>query len=155
VNKRTLKLGFLGCLVALGVLLGLLLPGKAKGDEQRFGEMRSAQRRILRIRLLERYLPLFLITKLHLGASRLTNDELVRADQEALLASGFLTQASLNFTNLPASVTNRFSAFLELQSRLRTVPDLKYCIYRVEGDRAVVICRSSDLPRIRSRVEAP
>jgi hypothetical protein len=94
--------------------------------------------------------------KLHLEGKIESNRELVRADEEALLASGFLTRATISITNLSFTTTNRFLAGLEVQRRLLTVQNIEYRQFTMERrDQAVFVCRPDDLQRIRARVQVP
>jgi hypothetical protein len=117
--------------------------------------MVRAERSSSRIHSIEKYLPLFLITKLRLEHSRLDKEELARTRREALLASGFLTNASVIITNLPPTATNRHSAFLEVYRRFRTLRGIDYWSFHMRSNQAIIICRPSDLPRIQSGIEVP
>jgi hypothetical protein len=158
VKKSVFKFAFIGCLLALGAAaIWQLAPShSAEGDEQRFSRMRRAQQRIPRIRSLERYLPLFLIMKLHLEGSRLKNEDLASEEEKALLASGFLTNACIKITDLPAIATTRFLCAQELSKRLQTLPSATYWHFTMEKTNlACVICRPGELLRIRRRIELP
>lgn len=104
---------------------------------------------------MERHLPLFLITTLHLERSRISNEELARTQWEALLVSGFLTNASVTITNLPLTATNKWSTFLEVARRFRRARGIDYGSFYMQGNRAIITCRPNDLPRIRSQIEVP
>jgi hypothetical protein len=155
VSKRIFKLALVGCLLATVSVWFLRSPENPRDDGQKFRQMVRAERWSSRIHSTERHLPLFLITALRLEGSRLSNEELARTQREALLASGFLTNASLTITNLFLTATNRPSAFLEVYRRLRMLRGIDYWSFHMQSNQVVVTCRPSDVPRIRSWIEVP
>jgi hypothetical protein len=158
MTTRSLAIHF----VTFGAAVALLCSGCSKrppenpsDDSQKFQQMVRAEHWSSRIRSAERYVPLFLITALRLEGSRLSNEEIARTQREALLASGFLTNASLTVTNLPLIASNRHLAFLEVHRRLKALQGIDYWSFHMESNQAVVTCRPSDVPRVQSRIGVP
>ena len=157
MSKRKFKIivaGLAGCLLTLLSIYVLRSLQEPDDDQGKLRQVVRAQRSSSRIRQIERFLPLFLITKLRLEGRRIRNEELAREQVQALLTSGFLTNASLVVTNLPA--TSRHAAAVELHRRFRKLRGLDYWSFTMHStNRAVVTCRSCDLPRIESGVQVP
>ena len=159
MSKRKFKFivgGLAGCLLALVGICIVRSPQEADNDQGKLRQVVRAQRSSSRIRQIERFLPLFLITKLRLEGRRLSNEDLARDQVKALLTSGFLTNASFVVTNLPRTATNRYAAHVELACRLRKLRGLDYWSFSMYStNRAGVTCRPCDLPRIERALQVP
>lgn len=157
MSKSTSKVALVGCLLAVVVvaLCIVLSQESTKADESRFRQMVRAERWSSRIRSTERYLPLFLIKALRLERSRLDNEDAAQTHREALLSSGFLTNAILAITNLPVTASNRQLVFLEIYRRFRTLKGIDYWSFHIETNRAITTCRPRDVTRIRTAIETP
>jgi hypothetical protein len=117
--------------------------------------MVHAERWSSRTYSIEQHLPHFLIQTLRLEGLRLRNEELARTNKEALLGSGFLTNASIAITNLPRAATNEYSTCLEVVRRLRLLRGRDYWAFYMRSNQAIITCRPCELEHIKGRVETP
>jgi hypothetical protein len=148
--KRRLAFVLVGCVLLLGFVWMFRGHGNETVEEANFRRMLRAERMGWRIYQVEQHLPLFLDTTLRLEGHRIHNLQLARNLEESLLASGFLTNVSVTTANL--SVADKYS---EVARRLGTMRNVEYLSYYIQTNALTIICRTSDLPRIRSRIEIP
>src|SRR6266853_2834474 len=101
MRRRKLQLVVLGCLLVL--LGGWILRPAGKGTgEQRFRYMLRATDWGLRLGSAEKRLPSPLVRLLHIVNLKRSCMGEAQAQEEALLASGYLTNTFITITNLPA-----------------------------------------------------
>ncbi|HAO79231.1 MAG TPA: hypothetical protein DCQ92_09690 [Verrucomicrobia subdivision 3 bacterium] len=75
---------------------------------------------------------------------------------EALLRSGYLTKTAIIITNLPAASVSAKAIYREVQHRLTThLHGVKFWLYYMDTNQAIVTCRSIDLPFVREAIESP
>ena len=154
MRKRTFHILFVGWLLAV-LAVWLLSPSRA-GDEQQFRQMLRAQSWGWRLQSAQKQLPNSLAKLFYLVNLKKTFMDKADAHAEALLASGYLTNAFITITNLPLTATNDRSRLAEIQRRLR--PCLQgdaFCSFVIHNNQAVITCRSSDLPLFRHAIESP
>ena len=76
--------------------------------------------------------------------------------QEALLHSGYLTNAVITITNLPLASVGDKAIYREIQRRLTThLGRIEFWEYYMRSNQAIIMCRSIDLPRVRQAIESP
>lgn len=145
-----------GCLLAVLAVWVLGTAVKKTGDEQRYRQFLRAEDWASRLNSAQKRLPSPLVRLLHIANLQTRYEHKAQAQAEALLASGYLTNVSITITNLPPAATNEKSALVEVQRRLRTgLRGVDFWSLYMESNRAVIACRSSDLPIVRRVVESP
>ncbi len=148
------------------ILVGLVLAvfaawlfgavGRGRGDEQRYREMRRAMAWDLRLRSAEERLPSALVRLLGVRNLQRSYMRKGQADQKALLASGYLTNATITVTNLSAAATNGVSCVREVLTRLRAAGQAHFLLGGgLHSNQAEIICRSEDLVLVRRAIERP
>jgi hypothetical protein len=139
------------------MLAGWILSQAAKGtgDEQKYRQMQCARNWSLRLHLVRRRLPSFLVRLLDTSNLVKHYEDKARTQERALLATGYLTNASITITNLPATATSNLSRLHELARRLRARGHVEYVYFYVATDQAVVICRTNDVALVRTAIESP
>lgn len=155
MRSRKFQLVFFGCLLVL-FLVWILTPGRrGTGDERRFRQMLHAADWGWRLRSAEKRLPSPLARLLHVA--NLKNRCMLKAEaqQEALLASGYLTNASITITKMPSTATNEKSCIAEIQRRLKAGGHIAFLSFYVQTNDVMVTCRSQDLVVVRTALENP
>jgi hypothetical protein len=145
-----------GCLLVILAVCMLRDTGDGTGDERRYRQVLRAEVWVGRLNSAQKRLPSPAVRLLHIANLKKSYMDKAEAQAEALLASGYLTNASITITNLPAPAINEKSTLAEVQRRLRTglrgVPSWSFYM---ESNRVVITCRSSDLAQIRRAIESP
>ncbi len=143
----------------LVILAGWMLSPAAKGtgDEQQYRQMRRARNWSSRLHSVRRRLPSFLVRLLDTTNLQKHYADKARTQELALLATGYLTNASITITNLPATATNHLSCLHELARRLRARGHVEYVYFYVLPNdyQAVVLCRTQDVALVRTAMESP
>jgi hypothetical protein len=156
MRRRKFQLLLFGCL--LGVLAGWMLSQVAKGtgDEQQYRQMRRARHWSSRLHLVRKRLPDFLVRLLDTSNLVKHCEDKARAQEKALLATGYLTNASIIITNLPATATNYSSRAHELLRRLQARGRVEFVYFALPDDyQTVVLCRTQDVALVRTAIESP
>jgi hypothetical protein len=153
MSRHKFHLVVLGCLLV--ILAGWILSqaGKGTADEHRYRQMLRADNWSWRLRYVRRRLPGNLVRLL--DSTNLEKYYATKAgiQQKALLATGYLTNASFAITNLAVTATE-LSCLNELSRRLRRDhAEFLFCYFRT--NHAVVTCRSQDLACVRAAIENP
>lgn len=144
----------------IGCLLGLLAawvvwPPKPKDDEGNFRQMVRSADWGWRLRSAEKHLPGALVRLLHIGKLESRCFAQAQAQEESLLASGYLTNMAVGITKLPASATDEKSCLVEVQRRVRAGVRIDFLSCYIQSNHAVVTCRSRDLALVRTAIENP
>jgi hypothetical protein len=157
MRRRKFQLLLFGCLLV--VLAGWILSPAAKGtgDEQEYRQMRRARHWSSRLHIVRRRLPGFLVRLLDTSNLVKQCEDKARTQQLALLATGYLTNATITITNLPATATNHLSTLHELKRRLGPQRHVEYVYFSVPANdyQAVVLCRTQDVALVRTAIESP
>jgi hypothetical protein len=157
MRRRKFQVLLFGCLIV--ILAGWILSPAAKGtrDEQEYRQMRRARRWSSQLHIVRGRLPGFLVRLLDTTNLVKHYEDKARTQQLALLATGYLTNASITITNLPATATNQLSRLHELARRMRARRDVEYVYFYVLPNdyQAVVICRTQDVALVRGAIESP
>lgn len=119
MRRRKFQLVLFGCLLVLLVVWILTPARRGTGDERRFRQMLHAADWGWRLRSTEKRLPGPLARLLHVANLKNRCMGKAEAQQEALLASGYLTNTSITITNMPSTATSEKSCLAELQRRLK------------------------------------
>ena len=156
MRRRKFQLLLFGCLLV--ILAGWILSpaGKGTGGEQEYRQMRRARHWSSRLHIVRRRLPSFLVRPL--DATNLVKhyEDKARTQQLALLATGYLTNATITITNLPATATNHLLCLHELKRRLGARRDVEYVYFCVLNDhQAMVLCRTQDVALVRTAIGSP
>ena len=155
MRKRTFRYALVGFLFALFAAWMLMPARKATNDDQKFRQMLRAEAWGWRFRSAKKNLPGPVIRLLRITQLEQSNFEKAQLQEEALLASGYLTKASVTLTNLPLSATNEKACLVELQRRFHTSAQIDFLSYYVQSNEVMITCRSRDLTRVRSAIETP
>ena len=155
MRKRKVRYALVGFLFALFAAWMLMPAGKVTNDEQKFRQMLRAQAWGWRFRSAKKSLPSPVVRLLRIAHLEQSNFEKAQLQEEALLASGYLTKASITLTNLPLSATNEKACLAELQRRFHTSVQIDFLSYYVQSNEVMITCRSRDLPLVRSAIETP
>jgi hypothetical protein len=155
MRTRKSQLVLAGCLSALLAIWMLWPAGKEKGDDQRFRHLLRSADWGWRFRSAEKRLPSPLVRLLQVPRLRSRYLEKARVQEEALLASGCLTNTSVTITNLPVTAINEKQCLAEIQGRLRAGVHVDYLSFYMETNRAIVTCRSRDLALVRAAIQNP
>lgn len=124
-------------------------------DRAKLREIRAAQRAAQRWSKGIEYLPSAVIIKLGLGSREVLYREKAKALEKELLASGYLTNALVTITNLPATATNKMLAFQEVRRRLRKLQGVEICHFYIISNVATVVCRPCDAAVVRDGLALP
>jgi hypothetical protein len=118
-----------------------------------------------RLRSAEKRLPSPLAGLLHVASLKNRYMAKAEAQREALLASGYLTNASITITNMPSTATNAKLCLAELQRRLKGgahveflsfySAHVEFSSFYVQTNDVVVTCRSRDLIVVWTALENP
>ena len=85
-----------------------------------------------------------------------TGDATDDAPLEALLRSGYLTKTAITITNLPAASVSAKAIYNEVTHRLTThLHGVKFWLFYMDTNQAIVTCRSIDLPLVREAIVSP
>jgi hypothetical protein len=144
-----------GFLLALFAIWFLWSTGKEKDDDQRFRQMLRSAEWDGRFGSAEKRLPSLLVRLLQIQRLKSRCLDKARVQEEALLASGYLTNASVTIPNLPVEATNEKSCLAEILRRLRAGVHVDYLSFYMESNRAMVTCRSRDLALVRAAIQNP
>jgi hypothetical protein len=157
MRRRKFQLLLLGCLLVILASWILSPAAKGTGAEQEYRQMRRARHWSSRLHIVRRRLPSFLVRLLDTTNLVKHYEDKARSQELALLATGYLTNASITITNLPATATNYLSTLHELARRMRARRDVEYVyFYVVPNDyQAVVLCRTQDVALVRTAIESP
>jgi len=156
MKKRWLQIVILAGVLALVAVWALYYLGKPENDETRYQRWLQANISTLKLHKAERRYPGLLVRLLRLAG--LEDRYAAKAEdlEKALLASGYITNASITVTNLSVTATDERTRLVEitlrLQRRLRGV-DFWGC--GVESNQVSLTCRTKDWPLIRRAVESP
>jgi len=155
MRRRKLHFALAGCLLVLLAVWMLLPPAKEKDDEQRFRQMVRTTEWGWRFHSAQRRLPTALARLLHLPDLRTSFMRKAETEEQALLTSGYLTNASVTISNLPTGAADEKSCLLEVQRRLRGGVHVDYLTFYMESNQAIVTCRSRDLAGLRAAIQKP
>jgi hypothetical protein len=108
-----------------------------------------------RLRSAEKHLPGALVRLLHIVKLESRYFAKAQAQEEALLASGYLTNTVVGITNLPATAADEKSRLVEVQRRVRAGVRIDFLSFYIQSNHAVVTCRSKDLALVRTAIENP
>jgi hypothetical protein len=118
--------------------------------------MRRADASIARVQFLERHLPRSLYRRLEpkLGLGQLATDSAKQwqLQTDALLKSGYLTEASFWMTNKPYSTNNKAQNTVEIARCLEKAARGTYWAFSLTSNQVVLTCRTSDLPVLRHAI---
>jgi hypothetical protein len=155
MRRPKFQLVLFGCLLVLLVVWILTPARRGTGDERRFRQMLHAADWGWRLRSAEKRLPSPLARLLHVA--NLKNRCMGKAEalQEALLAAGYLTNASITITNMPSTATHEKSCLAEFQRRLKAGAHVVFLSFYVQTNEVVVTYRSRDLVVVRTALENP
>jgi hypothetical protein len=144
-----------GCLLV--ILAAWILSPAAKGttDEQKYRRMRREDIWSSRLHSLRRQLPGYLVRLLDFTNLEKYYATKAHVKEQALLATGYLTNASITITNLPVTANNELSCLDELGRRLRARNHVEFVFFYFRTNQAVVTCRSQDLASVRTAIETP
>ena len=155
MSRRKFQLVLFGCLLVLLVVWILTPARRGTGDERRFRQMLHAADWGWRFRSAEKRLPSPLARLLHVADLKNRCMGKAEAQQEALLASGYLTNTSITITNMPSTATSEKSCLAELQRRLKAGAHVDFLSFYVQTNDVVVTCRTRDLVVVRTALENP
>lgn len=131
--------------------------GEKMSDEQRYREMLHREARISLLISAEKRLPGTLVRLLRIENLQRSYIDKDQAQENALLASGYLAKTSITITNLPLAATNDRLRRVEIRRRLQT--GLRgvvfWSFYLESSNQTAVICRASDLDPVRRALETP
>jgi hypothetical protein len=144
-----------GCLLGLLAVWVLWPAGRPKDDDQRFRQMVRSADWGWRLRSAEKHLPGPLVRLLHIPKLKSGYMEKAQAQEEALFASGYLTNANITITNLPVTSDDEKSCLAEVQRRLRARARIDFLSFYMRTNQAVVTCRSRDLALVWTALENP
>ena len=139
-----------GCLLALLVVSWQWTAGKGTGDDRRFQQMVHAWKWHWRFRSAETRFPGSLVRRLHIADLTTRYWRKGQLQQEALLASGYLTNTTLMITNLPPGDDRSYRA--EVRRRLLAGVRLEFWEFGMHSNQVGITCRSRDLPLIRAKL---
>lgn len=156
MRRRKFQIILVGCLLTMLAVWVLRSAREGTGDEHRYRQMLRAEVWGWRLNSAEKRLPGPLVRLLHIANLKKTYMGKAQAHEEALLASGYLTNASITITNLPPTATKEKSRQAEVLRRLRTgLRGVDSWFFYMKSNQAVITCRSSDVPLIRRAIESP
>jgi hypothetical protein len=149
--------------LVLGVITFWILGdfGTPRTDEERYQRFVRTMRRAGWLRSTSGKLPGVLATPLDRIAGRAWDG--VHAQEEALLASGYLTNISIMLPRASTrfSDTNAMPSMTEISTQIHTaVPDNSFVPFSLSRDfqrsnvAVEVMCRSSDVPLLRKALES-
>ena len=176
MRRHKFQIVSFGCLLAI-LAVWMLRPAQDTGDEVRYRQMVHASVWGSRFESVEAQLPGSLVRLFHIASIKTRYIGEYKAQQEALLASGYLTNAPITITNLPpqshfavqppiaineksagifAERQYEASAALVVERRLRTrLPGVDSWSFYMASNQAVVTCRTSDVALIRRAIQGP
>ena len=155
MRKHKLQLVLFGCLLVILAVWILTPTAMGTVDEQRYRQMRRASNWSSHLHSARRHLPGFLVHLLDRANLEKHYADKARAQEQALLSTGYLTNASITITNLPVTANNELSCLNELGRRLRAGDHVEFVFFYFRTNQAVVTCRSQDLPSVRTAIETP
>jgi hypothetical protein len=154
MRRRKFQIILIGCLlVIVGVLV--LRPTDNRSDHDRYLQLLRTKDWRWRLNSAQKQLPGPLVRLFHIANLKKSCQENAQAQEEALLASGYLTNASITITNLSFAAVDEKRSMAEVSHRLRaSLRGVNYSFY-MESNQAVITCRTSDLILIRQAIESP